>query len=239
MIEGYFDESGIHDGAPVCLVGGYYGTQAAWRKFEVQWNAILADYPELASKGFHAKVFFARDKGNRVQEYSGWSDDKARRFLDRLVQCIIRNRIFPIGYGVIVADFLDLSLHLRQWLTGARFNKLDGSAETEGCPDKAYYVPFQFCVLKSAKISNANSTDKIHFFVGTDRTLHDYASALFDYVLIDDRLDESLRSKLGTLVNPRAKDTPGLQAADLLVYRMYRASLRIGLRLLNQILRPY
>jgi hypothetical protein len=73
MIEGYFDESGIHEGAPVCIVGGYYGTQAAWRKFETQWNAILFDYPELSSKGFHAKVFFARDKGNRVQEYGSGS----------------------------------------------------------------------------------------------------------------------------------------------------------------------
>jgi hypothetical protein len=126
--------------------------------------------------------------------------------------------------GVIVKDFLGLSIHNRQWLTGARFSKIDGSAETEGCPDKAYYVPFHFCILKSATISNANPTDKIHFFVGTDRTLHSYASALFDYLLIDDRLDESLRNRLGTIVNPRAKDTPGLQASDLLVYRMYRAS---------------
>jgi len=45
-----------------------------------------------------------------------------------------------------------------------------------------------------------------------------------DYVLIDDRIEKSLRNRLGTIVNPRTKDTPGLQAADLLVYRMYRAS---------------
>jgi len=25
MMEGYFDESGIHDGAKVCIVAGYYG----------------------------------------------------------------------------------------------------------------------------------------------------------------------------------------------------------------------
>jgi len=69
MIEGYFDESGIHDGAPVCLVGGFYGTQAAWRRFETQWNHILSHYPELVGIG-HAKAFFARDKGKRVGEYA-------------------------------------------------------------------------------------------------------------------------------------------------------------------------
>jgi hypothetical protein len=72
MMEAYFDESGIHDGAKVCIVAGYYGSHSAWKRFESQWNKILADYPEVAVKGFHAKVFFGRDEsGNRVKEYKG------------------------------------------------------------------------------------------------------------------------------------------------------------------------
>jgi len=65
----------------------------------------------------------------------------------------------------------------------------------------------------------------MHFFVGIDRKFHEYASDLYNYILIDERLPESLRGQLGTLSNPLSKDTPGIQAADLLAYRMYRASL--------------
>ena len=64
-MEAYFDESGIHDGAKVCVVAGYYGTEMAWKKFEGQWNKILLDYPELNGEAFHAKRFFARDENQK------------------------------------------------------------------------------------------------------------------------------------------------------------------------------
>src|SRR6266481_3431853 len=77
MMEAYLDESGIHAGAKVCVVAGYYGSHKNWKAFEAQWNKVLSSYPEVASEGFHAKHFFGRDKaGNRVKEYKGWSDDK-------------------------------------------------------------------------------------------------------------------------------------------------------------------
>jgi hypothetical protein len=224
MMEGYFDESGIHDGAKVCIVAGYYGGQAAWRKFENEWNAILSEYSGLADYGFHAKEFFGRNGEKRVGKYKGWSDEQARTFLNRLVQAIVRNRIFPIGYGVVVEDFLALPLVSRQWLTGAKFRKSDGKVVTSGCPSKSYYLPFNFCMLKSAKLSNANSVDKIHFFVGLDRSFHEYASDLYKHTLVDDRLEESHRDLLGTIAYPLSKDTPGIQAADLLAYRLYRGA---------------
>lgn len=224
MMECYFDESGIHDGAKVCVVAGYYGTQIAWRKFEDQWKKVLRDYPEITD-GFHAKRFFAKNENKeRLDGYAGWSDDKANKFLERLVQCTLRNRIFPIGYAVMVADFLGLPLETRQWFTGARFSKLDGSAETNGCPNKPYYLPFQFCALKAAQLSNA---EKLHYFVGIDRTFHGYAAELYNFLMIDERMEPEMRNRLGgTLLNPPAKETPGLQAADLLANRMYRAALK-------------
>jgi len=221
MIEAYLDESGIHDGAKVCVVGGYYGTQAAWRKFEKEWNKIIADYPGLKDRGFHAKDFFRREKGNRVGVYQAWDDEKARKFLDRLVQAIMRNRVFPIGYAVVVKDFLALPLNLRRWFTGGKFT-LEGKYVSSGCPDKSYYVPFQFCVLDSARISGADVTNKIHFVAGLDRSFSGYANALFNYLFNDPRLQASIQQRMGGITYPLAKDTPGLQAADLLVYRFYR-----------------
>jgi|SRR5579859_1628428 len=221
MIEAYFDESGIHDQAKVCVVGGYYGSQAAWRTFERQWKRIIADYPEIQNRGFHAKEFFDRVKGKRTGDYKEWDNDKGRQFLDRLVQAIMRNRIFPISYAIVIEDFRSLSLETRQWLTGAKFRP-DGKCVSSGCPNKSYYLPFSFCVLDSARMSGANPIDKVHFFAGLDRSFHEYASTLYRFILIDSRLQASVKELLGQISYPLAKDTPGLQAADLLVYRLYR-----------------
>ena len=224
MIEAYLDESGIHDGASVCVVAGYYGTQAAWRKFEKEWNKLIADYPELTDRGFHAKDFFRRENGKRVGVYETWDDEKARKFLDRLVQCVMRNRVFPITFAIIVGDFKRLSLINRKWLTGAKFT-IAGKPVTSGCPNKSYYVPFNFCILDSARTSGANATDKIHFFVGLDSSFSGYANALYSFVLNDARLPASVRGLLGQISYPLASKTPGLQAADLLAYRLYRFAL--------------
>jgi hypothetical protein len=206
-------------------VAGYYGSHKNWKTFEAQWNKVLSAYPEVACVGFHAKHFFSRDKdGNRVKEYKGWPEEKAYKFMERLTQAIMRNRIFPVGYGVIVNDFGALTLTLRRWLTGAEFGK-NGKYIKGGCPSKSYYLPFEFCVLKSCQKSNANPFDKIHFFAGLDRTFYGYANALFKLSLIDERLPKEIRNLLGTIAYPLAKDTPGLQAADLLCNRLYRRAL--------------
>ncbi len=225
MLEAYFDESGIHDRAKVCVVGGYYGTQVAWRTFEKQWNKIIADYPEVENHGFHAKEFFGRANGKRIGRYREWDDQKAGNCLDKLVQAIIRNRIFPISYAIVVKDFLALPLIDRKWFTSAKF-RLDGKCVSSGCPSKSYYVPFQFCVLDSARMSSANVVDKIHFFAGLDRTFNEYASSLYRYLLSDVRLPASVLDLLGGIAYPLTKNTPGIQAADLLVYRLYRFALK-------------
>jgi hypothetical protein len=220
MFEAYFDESGIHQGAEICVVGGFYGTHAAWRRFENQWNKIIDDYPELAGEGFHAKVFFDRASGKRVGPYKTWDDAKATKFLDRLVQTIMRNRIFPIGYAIVVQHFSDLPQKTREWFTGAKFT-INGKRISSGSPKRSYYVPFQFSVLEAAKASGTK--EKIHFFVGLDRSFSEYADGLYKYLLEDSaRIPDLYRSVLGSINFPLAKETPGLQAADLLSYRLYR-----------------
>lgn len=225
MMEAYFDESGIHGEAKVCVVAGYYGSQASWRRFESQWNKVLSCYPEVEAEGFHAKVFFGEKDGARSGPYKGWSDEKARKFIERLLQTITRNRIFPIGYGVIVDDFLDLPKHIRLWLTGAKFSPKSGKWISGGCPSRSYYLPFQFCVLKSVEKSRANPIDKIHFFAGLDRTFSEYANELYKFLHEDDRLPKETRDKLGQISYPLSKDTPGIQAADLFSNRLYRRAL--------------
>jgi hypothetical protein len=227
MMEAYFDESGIHDGAAVCAVGGFYGSQSEWRRFEAQWGTLLADYPEVKNAGgFHAKVFFGRDdKGNRLGPYKTWSDEKAHKFLERIVQAVIRNRIFPVGCAIVVQHFMDMPLIRRKWFTGAQFDK-NGKPITSGSPKKPYYVPFQFSVLEC--IHTSKTTDKVHFYAGLDRTFSGYATELHKQLVIDPRIPDHYRNFIGGLSFPLAKDTPGLQAADLLVNRMYRHSSKVA-----------
>jgi hypothetical protein len=223
MLEAYLDESGIHDQAKVCVVAGFYGRQAAWRRFERQWNTGLKNHPELKD-GFHAKVFFGRSNGKRVGPYKDWSDEKAQQFLNYLLKCIRDNWIFPIGFGIVVEDFMQLPLKSRQWLTGARFRVGDGEYLSGGCPRKSYYLPFQFCVLGAGQISGAPEHDKIQCFAGLDRTFSGYATELYKFCATDPRIPESLRSRLGGISYPLSKDTPGIQVADLLAYCMYQHS---------------
>jgi hypothetical protein len=210
------DESGIHEGAKICTVAGYYGTQAAWGKVEREWRKVLADH-NLEPCGFHAKEFWARTPdGQRVPPYDGWDDAKAEKYIDRLVQVIQRNRIFPFGHGVVVAHWNAFPLEDRKAMTGASFK--NGRFTSSGSPRKSYYLPFLLCVLDSLR--NSGTTEKVHFFAGLDRTFSNYARVLYNDVSANQLLPR--RDLLGTLAFPLSKDTPPLQVADLLVYQLYR-----------------
>ena len=187
---------------------------------------LSAIIPKLLRLDFMLKGFSQELTGKEESPYTNWSEEKADKFLNRLVQCVMRNAISPIAFGVVVQDFLALPEIDRKWLTGAQFS-LKGKPITSGCPSKSYYLPFQFCIFKSAQLSSAVGVEKIHVFVGLDRTFHAYAADLYKNLYTDQRLPASLINSLGTLSNPLAKDTPGLQAADLLAYQFYQRSLQI------------
>ena len=66
MFQAYFDESGIQDSAPVCLVCGYFGGPGQWQ-FGNEWKDVLDEY---GINEFHAKQFGAFDPfGKRVGSY--------------------------------------------------------------------------------------------------------------------------------------------------------------------------
>jgi len=223
FIESYIDESGIHEGAVVCVVAGYYGTRSAWDKFEPEWRRVLRDHG-IEQVGFHAKRFWKKVREGkrieRVSPYRGWSDDKADKFIERLVQTVARNRIFPFGYGVVVDDWKALPLNVRRFLTGASHTK--GRFTSSGSPNRSYYLPFAFSVAASLAHSGATETaKKVHFFVGLDRSWSGYAKEMYYGIARDQRVGPMFRHLLGTISFPLSKDTPELQAADLLAYRLY------------------
>jgi hypothetical protein len=195
MIECYLDESGVHEEAPICVIAGFFGGQGQWRKFSAQWRRIM-NSAGIPLEEFHAKDF--------VKSKSRQST------LDALAQVVNASpKIHPVSVGVAVRDFKSLPQEQRRFLTGARIDK--GQFISTGSPNKPYFLPFILCVERVA--GYASMGGKVHFFCGLDRQFADYATDLFNSVKADVRL--------GDIQFPLAKETPQLQAADLLVHLTY------------------
>jgi hypothetical protein len=212
MLEAYMDESGIHDGATLCVVGGFYGSQKEWGRAEQAWNKVVGHYG-LEPAGFHSKEFWNRKSG--ASAYKGLSDAQAEKLLERLVNVIQRHRIFPFGHGVVVEHWNQVPVGWRQFLTGAAWS--NGKLVGTGSPNRSYYLPFQYCVEDCIRLAAAK--DRVHFYAGLDNTFWGY---LRDLYLNELMRDETTKASLGGLSFPLSKDTPGIQMADLLVYQIYR-----------------
>ena len=120
----YIDESGIHEGAEVCLLAGYFGGRGQWRKFEKSWQRVLRDF---GLDAFHAKEIVKRRDSYELQ----WS----------LASVIAQNKIYPVGYGVVVRDFFKFSLIERRFLTGATLTAA-GKIKESGNPNRPISLPF-------------------------------------------------------------------------------------------------
>ncbi len=204
MIEAYLDESGIHQGAAYCTIAGYFGQQAAMRRLEREWKNVLKRY-QFDMADFHAKDLVKSPKhGQMIKDLSR-----------AIASC---RSIYPVNFGIVVEDFNSFNLEQKKFFTGATFRR--GKLVTTGCPSKPYFVPFQMCC---GRITQHTPSDaRAHFFFGLDRNFYEYAAALFKQAKISDSPSDFLvKARLGDAVFPLAKETPQLQAADLLVHLSY------------------
>lgn len=212
MIEAYLDESGIHDGAPVCIIAGYYGGKSQLKKLEVGWRRVLDDY------GFSLEKFHAKDL-IKVPKYRPMLESLAR---------VIRGvrKAYPIVCGVVVDDFNSYSMDQRRFLTGATLDPRSKKFLSTGCPGKPYFVPFQQVVRLVCDMAPVGS--RAHFIFGVDRPFAEYALALFKQVEEQAKTQTerpwskwNSMDRLGTALFPRASETAQLQAADLLAHLTY------------------
>lgn len=113
----YADESGIHEGAKVCLIAGYRGSPSQWARFDKDWRVALAKH---GVKEFHSNIFFNRKviKSPEKNPYLKWSDAKARQYLGELLMAIRKRRIRPVGCAVVVRDFDSYSWGERAVMAG-------------------------------------------------------------------------------------------------------------------------
>ena len=207
-------ESGIQDGAPICLIGGYFGGPGQWRKVGIAWQTILNRHKV---EEFHAKQFWAfADKGERVGPYKEWSESKAHHFLDELIAVIDGHKIHPVSTVLVVDAFNRLTHNERRFLTGGALR--DGKFVTSGCASKPYFLPFQTVVLDLAR--HASIGGKAHFAFDLNKQFKGYALELF--ALVKGLTALPFHNRIGEISFPTGLEAVQLQTANLLCYLNYR-----------------
>jgi len=220
MLAAYLDETGIHEGAEVCAICGYWGDKIHWRRFEKRWRAMLREF----------KIPMAEFKGSRLYKrsypFADFTDDEYNQLLEAILTIVRDHKIYPVTFGIVVKDFMDLPLNHRKFLTNAKIE--NGRFVSSGNPKRPYFLPFHHCLGKVSR--NVPKGAKAHYFFGLDKTFGAYAHTLFRYVKSEPLL--SYHDKLGEIGFPRASETPQLQIADVLAYWSYvhlQERIRIGL----------
>jgi hypothetical protein len=207
MLEAYLDESGIHEGADICIVAGFFGRQHQWRKLEREWKRVLNKFKMPLSE-FHAKDIVKQSRHKRL--------------LQELANAIASSKVFPVSAGVIVPDFNSLTLEQKKFITGATLR--DGKLIDTGSPGKPYFGPFQLCLMRVTH--DAPQSAKVHCFFGLDRPFAGYARTMFAKIKNKPPTPAwPTKDRLGDPHFPQAKETPELQAADLFAYLSYKRAL--------------
>ncbi len=221
----YLDESGIHDGASVCVIAGYFGARMRWNAFETDWKRLLYRYKVPMDK-FHAKSLFPKPTGFFLHDWKG----NHAEFLDAVASTIARHKhVYPMAGGIYVDDFNSFPHDVRRYFTGAHISEY-GKITTSGCPSRPYFVPFQMGITRICDYAIKGS--KVHFFFGLNSVFARYAKTLFkeieqsEFRLPEFRLD--WKERLGNASFPLAKETPQLQAADFLANLTYHHVLNCG-----------
>jgi hypothetical protein len=231
MVEAYMDESGIHDGAHVCCIAGYWGSEKKWKRFEKRWPEILQAANEPTLKEFHSTDFWRSD-GSRKGIFAAWNDTKADRFIDDLVDCIVETKIFPTHSTLVVEEWNKLNRDERIFLTGGHYHRTEKRWLTFGAPNRTYFLPFPFAIVTPALACSPGL--HVHYVFDLHKQFKTYAGDLYD--LLKQRTDFAWAHRLGSLAMESSESAPGLQAADLLAYQHYRhAKVRIEK---NRPLRP-
>lgn len=208
MIEAYFDESGVHDSTDICVIAGYWANGNQWKWFRRRWLGVLANYA-FPLEDFHATdVIRATDH---------------RPMLEELVKVIATYHLYPVTVGIVVPDFWSFTAKQREFMTGATLSPKSGRFSESGAPTRPYFVPFGTALQMVTNRTKPGHT--ANFFFGLDRPMARYAEIVFEAIKDLGYRPGTAWYSQGRLGKPRfpiAKQTPELQAADLLALLSYR-----------------
>lgn len=206
-MQAYMDDSGSHDDSHNCVVAGYFGPVSEWRKLELQWKPILRRYKVSE---FHAKNFWARDKGKPVGEYRGWSNRKISEFIDRLLSVVESRKIYPFASGVLRSEWEKHNLAWRRVWTGAT------PEHPSGAPSKPIFLGFVTNVIRITSYCKPGMV--VNFVFDQNKQTEGWAH--FCYAGLKE-VDPSLTHHFGDLTFADSEKAVQLQAADLIAYEAH------------------
>jgi hypothetical protein len=226
------DESGIHDGADLCILSGYIASVKQWELFDSRWNAVLV---RNDVSDFHSKDFFALDKsGKRIGRYKSlsqpdvklsygdWSDERANDFIDGLLSAVHDSTIHPIGSYVNTAVFFGFTYGERKYLTGGKFNGETLKWLTTGAPSKPYFLIYDHCLAEALHRTKVGM--RTLFIFDQQRQFESRAVQQFSesMTVLSHRAGDVARGKYAGVLFHERTDVPGLQAADLYTHCWHR-----------------
>lgn len=200
MFVGYFDDSGSHKESGVIVIGGFVATSRSWLQFDDQWNTVLEE--------FGIDMFRMSKWSNRAPPFKNWPESKRRECLNNLIEIIADRDIESVGVVLPVESYRKVLSPPAQKFV------------------KPYGFAAQFLIgeIATGMRDNSPSGSKIAYIFESGTPGVADIQQTFDLLLR--RPDEKRTFYLSTLTFADKRDTPPLQAADIIAYELYREGQR-------------
>jgi hypothetical protein len=241
MLKAYFDESGIHGGAPICVVAGFVATSKCCNDLSWKWRVLLDKY-ELDF--FHAREYAKRSGPFREGPPHLWRtaeevfahhkpnwDQECRRNFETDALAVIHESLdrsdplILVGAAINTKEFLALPIEHRRWLTGG-YLSAPKKWRRQGAPTKPYFLAFQQAVLDAVKFSQHTDSsgrhlgtgDNVHFVFDQQFKYERSAHGIFNAMK---RSPLSIKNRIGDVVFASKSKALPLQVADFVAYESF------------------
>ncbi len=188
---GYFDESADDS---FMAISGYISSPLKWSRLNKEWKAVLEEY---GIPYFHMKEYV---HGRGV--FQGVGEADRDKIYHRLIEIVNKHIIFGVTGGVILQDFNDVTMNLPD--------------NPHPYMTDPWFLCFFHCLgrtITQMKKKTA-SYDKVELIFDRKMELEGRALRYFNWF----RQEREGGSHLASLTFASAKETPALQAADIIVY---------------------
>jgi len=197
LVKAYFDDSGTHKGAPVIVIGGLLGPEAAWEAFDAQWTDLLKE--PLPGKR-PVKMFHAVDVRARRRDFDGYNEAECDRVTYLFRRLILDAGLYSLAVIIDKASWDEL-------VTGI-MRQIIGDAEAY-CVTKCVDL-----ALEVTRVRYPGNHLAAYFDAGRK---NDLLNSIFDAFL---RQAERYPD-VSVLGWAKVADFPGMQGADMIATESY------------------